>query len=469
MTAAVGATATEGAVMSVKASALVSVGVFFAATAFADVAVQQVGFQNGDDWEPAVAADGQNVYMFWPHIGAVSGTTDSSGAVCTTQQTGSYMYLQRSSDGGVTWSSPIVPRCPVFGTQVDAQIVIGPNHRVYAAYMDGPNNNSSIQVIYSDDFGVTWSAPVNAANSSGGGDKDILLVDSSGGVLVTYEHLSNNYVAYTPNLATTPFTQTKIGVPAAAKSGTSLATGGILDTKGNAYFAMSDATNNAKSDTYLWLARSSDHFKTYQSLMVDRSAAAPSKTGAGWDYWGASIQIAAIPRPTMATDRLVVIYNAGAVAGGAERIYSKYSDDNGTTWSVPYNPNVYPNGTALSAAPQGAWHGFPAIAATTAGVKVIWQDNRVQYPCVSSSTPGQCGLWNTYTSVSADGATFGPEDRMALTYTQPYQVATPAPGGFYHPYGDYAWMSTDGQGNFVATWGEGSSYNGPGTIYFAKF
>jgi hypothetical protein len=439
----------------------------FTTGVYADIPTQQLGFINGDDWEPAVAADGSYVYVLWPHVGA-AGEPDSSGATCRTFQTTSYMFLQRSTDGGVTWDAPIIPRCPVSGTQIDAQIVIGPTHRVYASYMDGPNQNATIQVVYSDDFGVTWSAPVNAAGP-GGGDKDLLLVDGSGGVYIAYEHLSSNYVSYSPNIQTTAFHQVKIQPPANAKSGTSLATGGALDSKGNAYFVLADASGNAGNDSYLWIVQSSNQFQKWSSFMIDRSAAAPFKTGAGWDYWGASIQLGVIPRSGSSTDRLVVLYNAGAVAGGAERIYTKYSDTNGSTWNIPYNPNSYPNGTDLSAAPQGAWHGFPSLAGTATEIKVLWQDNRVQFPCSSSTTPGQCGLWNTYVRASTDGITFDAETRMQGPTTHSYQVSSPAPGGFYHPYGDYTWMSTDGVGNWVAVWGEGQSYNGPGTIYFAKF
>jgi len=430
----------------------------------ADVSLTQVGFANGDDWEPAIAVDGQYVYVAWPHFGAPT-QTDSAGATCKTKQTASWMYFQRSSNGGATWDPFIIPRCPVSGTQVDAQVVIGPNHRVYVSYMDGPQANSTIQVIYSDDRGVTWSAPVNAA-AGGGGDKDILLVDGSGGVLVAYEHLSHQYVAYSPNPATTAFTQKKLAPPPQAPNATSLATGGVRDTKGNAYFVWTDVTGNAKGDSYLWLSRSSDNYATFTTAMIDRSLAASSTTGAGWDFWGASIQIGVIPKPT-GNDRLVVVYNANPIASDAGRIYTKYSDTLGATWNIAYSDTSFPNGTQISAAPQGAWHAFPSIAGTSSGVKVLWQDNRVVTGCTSSTTPGQCGLWNNYVRTSPDGVTWTAEVKTTLPLTHTYQVGTPVPGGFFHPYGDYTWMATDG----TSTWavlGEGSNYIGPGTIYVTK-
>jgi hypothetical protein len=178
------------------------------------------------------------------------------------------------------------------------------------------------------------------------------------------------------------------------------------------------------------------------------------------------VQIAAIAQ-TSGNDRLVVVYNAGTTAGGAERIYTKYSDTLGSTWNIPYSSSSYPNGTQLSAAPTGAWHGFMSIAGTASGVKTMWQDNRVQYPCTSSTTAGACGLFNNYVRTSADGITWTAEQKMQLLTTHSYQVATPTPG-FFHPYGDYSWMSTDGTTTW-AVWGEGNSYTGPGTIYAASF
>ena len=434
----------------------------------ADIAVTQVGFSDGDDWEPAIAVDGPYVYVAWAHIGAPQ--PDSTGAACKTKGVTSYAYFQRSTNGGATWEPYILPRCPVVGTQIDLQVVVGPNHRVYVSYMDGPQDNTNIELIYSDDRGTTWSSPINVA-SGGGGDKDILLVEPGGGVLVGYEHVHNSYVAYSPDPATTAFSHIKVRPPSGAGNGTSLATGGTRDSHGNTYIVWTDVTNNSKRDSYLWLARSRDHFATYTTSLIDRSYAADVGVGAGWDYWGAAVQIAAIPRTPgndRFNDRLVVVYNAGTSTGAAQRIYTKYSDTLGASWNIPYSASAYPNGTELSTAALGAWHGFPAIAATTAGVKVIWQDNRVRYPCTSSITVGACGLFNNYTRTSADGVRWTREVKAQLPTTHPYQVATPAPGGFYHPYGDYTWMSTDGTTTW-AIWGEGTSYNGPGTIYTTTF
>src|SRR5437588_2228795 len=83
----------------------------------------RLGDGTGEDWEPAIVADGSYVYAFWPHYAATT-YVDSSGVTCMpyspkgggkNNTAGAYMYFQSSSNGGTTWSTVLIPRCPVFG------------------------------------------------------------------------------------------------------------------------------------------------------------------------------------------------------------------------------------------------------------------------------------------------------------------------------------------------------------------
>ena len=62
------------------------------------------------------------------------------------------MRWRRTSprDGVTTWSSVTIPRCPVNGNVVDAQLALGANHRIYAGYMDGNAQYRPIMVSYSE-------------------------------------------------------------------------------------------------------------------------------------------------------------------------------------------------------------------------------------------------------------------------------------------------------------------------------
>lgn len=457
--------------MSMRLAIASLVLVAIPAFAQAGITSTRLGDNTGEDWEPAILVDGSHVYAFWPHYLATT-HTDSSGATCMPfkgtgkNTTSSYMYFQSSIDGGTTWGPVSIPRCPVQGNNVDAQLALGANHRIYAGYMDGNAQYTPIEVIYSDDFGVTWSKPVDITNG-GRGDKDIVLVDRNNNVMVAFENGGKQHVSVSKNGGASYVAQ-QVNI---APSGVALATGGSLDSKGHAYYAWSGTTNNGTGPTTFYLQTSSDLFTTYSVTAIDKSAGGPQVSGAGWDYWGGSIQIATQPRTVPANDRVVVVYNAGAgTAGTPERIYTKYSDNLGASWNIPFNASSSPNGSQLTLAPAGVWHGFPSIAASATNVKVIWMDNRASpggnYTCQSSSSTGLCGVWNVYTRSSADGATNWSAENM-MTQATPYRNYQAA-AGFYHPYGDYSEMVTDGTA-FYAIWGEGESKAGTGDIYFAKY
>jgi hypothetical protein len=451
-------------------------GLWFAASvATADITSVRLGDQTGQDWEPAILADGDHVYAFWPHYLATS-LHDSADAVCmpfsskthgNNTTTSSYMYFQSSSNGGTTWGNVSVPRCPVNGTVVDAQLALGANHRIYAGYMDGNAQFTPIMVIFSDDHGATWSAPVDVTNGKRG-DKDIVLVDANNNVMVAFENGGKQYVSVSIDGGAT-FTARQVNV---APSGVALATGGARDTRGNSYFAWSGTNNTGKGPTTFYVQRSNDLFATYSVSTVDAGQGEPVVPNAGWDYWGGSIQVGVQPRPRPANDRVIVVYNAGSLSAGApERIYTKFSDTLTAGWNISPDGTASPNGIQLSLAPAGVWHGFPSLAATGSVVKIIWMDNRAtpggNYTCLNSGVTGMCGVWNVYTRSSADGATgWSAETRMSVpTPYRDYQTAA----GFDHPYGDYTETCTDGRGNFFGIWGEGESKPGSGDVYLAKF
>jgi hypothetical protein len=370
------------------------------------------------------------------------------------------MVLQSSADGGKTWGAPRSIACQAqFGA--DAQLAVtrvGKTHRVYASWMDSNQAQSPIFVAYSDDFGATWSRPVAATkldHGGSGGDKDILVVNGRE-VWVTWEHLTTNIVAHTSNIEANDFTPVSVPNPNGLVS---LASGGGLDSHGNLYFIWGGVANQggAKGPTTLFLGRSADGGTTWTTSIIDVSKTAPTPIGAGWDFFGASAAFAIIPRPGQPADRLVVVYNKGLVDGAPERVYAKFSDDNGQTWTGLQE---------LSHAQPGAMHGFTAAVADNAGVRVTWMDNRVNPACPSVSA---CGTWNVWYTTSPDGASWAPESRIdgpSVVNLGPHTYQTAA--GFNFPYGDYQWLALDGSGNTYAVWGEGPDYAGPGSIYFTR-
>jgi hypothetical protein len=77
----------------------------------------RLGYHTGDQWEPAMAADGRgHIYVLYPQYGAVP-----ECPACTAPS----MTLLVSNDNGLTWQAPR-PMLPFPTGQFDPQIVVDP-------------------------------------------------------------------------------------------------------------------------------------------------------------------------------------------------------------------------------------------------------------------------------------------------------------------------------------------------------
>ncbi len=397
----------------------------------------RLGFTTGDQWEPAIAADRYgHVYVIYPQYGGVPG--------CPTCYSPTMIFTM-SSDGGKTWTAPSVIY-PAGSTsyQVDAQIVVDPveGKTVYAAWLQ--NNKSDILVGKSTDYGATWSFVV-ADHTNAGTDKPILAVRGQD-VYVSYNHSQTAYVTSSHDGGQT-FTSVKMNQN--AKLGWSLGSGGTVTPNGNVYFSWEGYQQNggAKGPVNLYVSASSDHGATWSTQTIDISQAPPdcSAYSCGWAYLGAAL--------TMTSDtagNLYLLWNAGSVAFGPERIYFSRSTDGGSTWSAKQD---------VSLAPAGTHHAFPAI--TSGGqndVRIGWMDAR--------AANGGMDRWNVYYRSSTDGgATWSGESDLS-TYVSGYTYIFP--DGYRFPFGDYFEMDVDQAGTTHAVWGEGYNYDTPGSIWYSQ-
>jgi len=115
----------------------------------------RIGFQSGDDWEPSIAADRYgHIYTLFKHYDVTGGGTCFNCDL--------HLLIQRSDDGGNSWSAPraLTPNLVVNGGQYDPQIMVDPldGRTVWASFLQ--NSNSVIAVMKSTDFGQTWGAPM---------------------------------------------------------------------------------------------------------------------------------------------------------------------------------------------------------------------------------------------------------------------------------------------------------------------
>lgn len=146
---------------------------------------------------------------------------------------------------------------------------------------------------------------------------------------------------------------------------------------------------------------------------------------------------------------LYALWNGGSTPKGPERIYFSKSTDGGNRWSPKQE---------VSTAPAGTHHAFPAISATGNGdVRIAWMDAR--------AASGGMDQWNVYFRSSTNGGSSWGSEVDLSTYVEGYPTYI-FPDGFRFPFGDYFEMDIDEQGTNHVVWGEGYSYDSPGTIWY---
>ena len=399
---------------------------------------RRLGYRTGDQWEPAIAADGRgHLYVLYPQYGAVP---DCSS--CTAPS----VALVVSSDNGASWG-PSKALSPFSSGQFDPQIVVDPVDRqtVYASWMQ--NNKRDIVVARSLDFGHSWSFSL-AEQGREEADRPVLTVRGAD-VYVGFNHEEEFFVAASHDAGQT---FNPVQVNSSTAPGSSLAGGSTIDPSGNVYFGWTAYARHemASRPVSVFVSRSLDGGRTWSNLLLDVSSAPPScdaqscQTG----YLGAQIALA-----SDAAGALYALWNAGGANGGPERVYFSSSTTGGASWSERTN---------VSNAAQGVEHAFPAIVAGASGdVRIAWMDARA-----SELGHRNRPLWNTYYRNSTNGgATWSAESRLSGA-AQGYEYILP--GGFRFPFGDYFGLAIDSEGATHAVWGEGRDYKSPGSIWYTR-
>ena len=412
----------------------------------------RLGFQHGDDWEPAIAADRYgHVYAVWSHYvgfgGADTGDPDPSCPTCASPHT----MLQVSSDEGTTWSAPRA-LWPTLTRQDDPQIVVdaADGRTLYASFMQ--DNKSSQYVARSDDFGQTWRAML-VEPLQRGTDKDILAA-RGGNVYLVYHTQQKIFASVSHDGGQTWSTGNLVGTTN-SDLGVSLPSGGAIDSKGNAYFAWNGVNKpgQAKGTKNLYVTRSTDGGRTWTTSLVDVSQPVIQCGCPGWDYWGPQMALA-----VDGNDHVYVLWDAAHPSSGIQRMYLSRSVDGAATWSAPRD---------VSLAPAGVNHLFPAIAARGDGdVRIAWMDDRNGRDTGADDPNAR---WNVYYRSSPNGgASWSAEAKLSqFVPGYAYKYATPV-DGFAEPYGDYFELDVDGAGHTQAIWGEGPSYDGPGNVWYSR-
>jgi BNR repeat-like domain len=399
---------------------------------------RRAGYNTGDQWEPALAADGHgHIYILFPQYGAVSDCP-----ACTAPT----MSLLVSNDNGLSWQPPhaVVPSST---GQFDPQIVVDPVDRqtLYASWLQ--NNKRDVMVARSQDFGRSWYlALVERAPDGEDVDKPVLAVRGAD-IYVGFNREQHLWVSASHDYAQT---FSSVTVNPAAEPGWSLAGGATVDPNGGVYFSWTAYARQELSThpVNVYVSRSNDGGRSWNTSLIDVSSAPPGCAAQGCEeeFLGAQIALA-----SDASGTLYALWNAGTSSGGPERMYFSSSTTGGASWSAKVD---------LSSAETQVEHCFPAITGGVAGdVRIAWMDTR-------NHDAANRPLWNVfYRSSSNGGATWSGETQLSGG-ARGYDYILPQ--GFRFPFGDYFSMAIDNTGNTQAVWGEGRNYKSPGSIWYAQ-
>jgi len=306
-----------------------------------------------------------------------------------THLTANHLQIQRSDDGGNTWTSPVTmdPTSTSSG-QFDPWIVVGPSdgNTVWVSYMQG---NSAIRLVKSTDLGVTWSTPVVVSGSVNKVDKDAMAI-RGGTMAVCFDNFYILYAAVSKDGGATWTLHSMMSFKNAPLQ--LLCSGAGIDSQGNIFFSWDTSFKNGTPGAEVWVEKSSDGGNTWTKTHVDYGGTAfPCRNCGAGAFFGSQISLS-----IGSDDTIYLLYNATSdlTNGAARRIYFVKSTDHGATYSARQD---------VSLAPSGTEHSFPTVLAgsTEGDVRIAWEDRRT-------------GKWNVfYRSSTSAGNSWSAESTVS--------------------------------------------------------
>jgi hypothetical protein len=389
-------------------------------------------FGNGNDWEPAVAADPGAPYVYM-----LTTRYSGHGPLPCLRCDIPAIALETSADGGVTFGPVSYMPVDVHGGQYDPQIASDAAGDVFAVWING---NFRDVFSTSTDHGVSWSDPVVISRPGGWADHPWLGVSPSGQhIYVAFSHAAD-WIAQSHDGGQTWLPAVQVGTVHRYHfaNGTIVKDDGSVAISNMSYRLGSNDTGSIR----LTITTSIDAGTSFAVHQVDTVAQQPNCTNRGCphDHYGAQPALA-----IDATGRLLVAYDGALRPLGAQYIWTRTSQDWGVSWTG--RKRISPRGRGIIAS-------FTAAVGGAAGdFRVAWQDDRNGYR-----------RWNTFVRASADGG---------LTWGLEVDVSDAAGGrGYKHPrgydadYGDYMQVAITSTGKTFAVWGEAFSYFGPGGTWY---
>jgi hypothetical protein len=388
-----------------------------------------------DDWEPAIATDPNDPYVYILH------NRFGGEPACPSNCPDPAMILHVSDDGGRTWEAErYLCACRRVHGQHDPLIeVVRDTGHVYAVWM----NDFNIHFAKSTDHGKTWSTPVPVYGNVAWGDKPNFATSADGqDVYILYNGPTGGDVhAAISHDAGDTWEQVRVTDDERyhfAYGTAVLPDGRVVSTQNS--FTYSGPAAAAEGVVLQHVYVSDDDGATWTDTVIDTLELGTVCTSelCYADFYDSG--------PALAADDdgdLVIVYSGASEPLGPRTVYARSSTDGARTW-----------GSREALSPSGVNAAFAAAAGTgDDGVRVYFADQRTgRWNVWYRSSPDLGGSWSAAVKIS--DATTGTAYKNAK--------------GFIEFYGDYGEIAVTDQGKTIAVWGEGPSYLGPGGVWFNR-
>ncbi|MCI4345793.1 MAG: hypothetical protein L3K07_03460 [Thermoplasmata archaeon] len=311
---------------------------------------------------------------------------------CSGSQAYTGLYVTRSTDGGITWDTPVGIAGTAAGGSIDKPwaAVDQKSGYVYVAYTDD-GNGSQIFFQRSTDDGATWSTPlsVSVGGSGSGSVRGVeLVVDPWGGVDAEWINQSSAAISFsrstdhgesftTPKLIATAISEFTSPSPDAFRAYT-LPGMGVQDYannpySGRLYVIWQNGSGAAAGSPAVTLTWSSDNGTTWSSsvsvnsnkyLMDFQPDVGAGPDGAVYAEW----------------------YGVNSTTG-IYRLYGAISHDGGATFGTQFAvSDVDANPQFVGAAGNAWWIGdYTHVLSDAHGARALWTDarSRLDWSCLS--------------------------------------------------------------------------------------
>jgi len=403
---------------------------------------EQLLAKGTDDWEPAVAADPNDPYVY------MLTTRYGEPKTCSSHCPSPFLPLTVSSDGGKTWSDqkPLCV-CRGAGAQYDPTIEVVPNTgAVYSAFLNADRAGGfSTAFIRSEDHGKTWTDPVHVYGKVSWTDKPTLTSSANGkDVYVSFNGPQGGdpYMAVSHDYGKT-WTQQKLVTSKRyyyAYDATVLPDGTVVFAESSEVYGGSKTTSGA-----VWhhAIISHDHGKTWDNVILSKVKNGEPCVAAGCspDFYTGQASVASDP-----SGNLVFAYEGASRNLGPQQVYTQTSTDEGKTW-----------GHEVAVSRLGENATGPRLDFAGNGQARLWY--------MQTSNGDDPDAWNVWFRSSSDGGkSWSGAARLSDATAGPRYITQ---DGFKEIYGDYGEIAVTSAGKTIAVWGEGFSYVGPGGTWYA--